>query len=228
MVRTSSQQSRVIRLACEAGCPTLGPPHSSSVLLVIVSPPSIPRASPLPPYPTLIFLMCVAWERRNTLDLAVADRLGRAARADQVSKGDLAGGATSAVLTVPVSMGYGVLALLPLVADTQYFRAVRRTGRGYALPIPGNFVTTHRRGAFVTAQEVTPSRTGMRLAHLSGHRTEIGHERIIRTCGVLALTRSTVAMWDSRSPGARGVAARVRRCTNADRRRDAPAWGAIG
>lgn len=29
-------------------------------------------------------------------------------------KGDLAGGATSAVLTVPVSMGYGVLALLPL------------------------------------------------------------------------------------------------------------------
>jgi SulP family sulfate permease len=29
-------------------------------------------------------------------------------------KGDLAGGVTSAVLTVPVSMGYGVLALLPL------------------------------------------------------------------------------------------------------------------
>jgi MFS superfamily sulfate permease-like transporter len=29
-------------------------------------------------------------------------------------KGDLAGGATSAILTVPVSMGYGVLALLPL------------------------------------------------------------------------------------------------------------------
>jgi MFS superfamily sulfate permease-like transporter len=29
-------------------------------------------------------------------------------------KGDLAGGVTSAVLTVPVSMGYGVLALAPL------------------------------------------------------------------------------------------------------------------
>jgi len=29
-------------------------------------------------------------------------------------KGDFAGGATSAVLTVPASMGYGVLALLPL------------------------------------------------------------------------------------------------------------------
>jgi len=44
-----------------------------------------------------------------------------------------------------------------LVADTQYFRVVRRTGRGYALPIPGNFVTVHRRGAFVTVQEVTPN-----------------------------------------------------------------------
>jgi len=123
-----------------------------------------------------------------------------------------------------------------LVADAQRFQAVRRIGRGYALPILGNFVTAHRRGAFVTVQEVTPNRTGMRLARLRGHRTQVGRERILRTCGVLALTRSTVAMWGSRSPGARGVmlgpgrtlAARVRRYTNADRRRDAPAWGATG
>jgi hypothetical protein len=39
---------------------------------------------------------------------------------------DLAGGATSAILTVPVSMGYGVLALLPL--GDQYISAAILAG----------------------------------------------------------------------------------------------------
>ena len=47
--------------------------------------------------------------RRGAINRAVSTRL------DLVKlKGDLAGGVTSAILTVPVSMGYGVLALAPL------------------------------------------------------------------------------------------------------------------
>ena len=47
--------------------------------------------------------------RRGAINRAVSTRLDLAKL-----KGDLAGGVTSAVLTVPVSMGYGVLALAPL------------------------------------------------------------------------------------------------------------------
>ncbi len=50
--------------------------------------------------------------RRGAINRAVSTRLDLAKL-----KGDLAGGVTSAVLTVPVSMGYGVLALLPLGVD---------------------------------------------------------------------------------------------------------------
>jgi hypothetical protein len=53
MVRTSSQQSRVIRLGCEAVCPTPGPDRSS-VLLVIVSPPASPA------FPVLVPLRALA------------------------------------------------------------------------------------------------------------------------------------------------------------------------
>jgi MFS superfamily sulfate permease-like transporter len=49
-------------------------------------------------------------------------------------KGDLAGGATSAILTVPVSMGYGVLALLPL--GDQYISVGILAGLYSAIFIP--------------------------------------------------------------------------------------------
>jgi MFS superfamily sulfate permease-like transporter len=50
-----------------------------------------------------------ARHRRGAINRAVSTRLDLAKL-----KGDLVGGVTSAVLTVPVSMGYGVLALAPL------------------------------------------------------------------------------------------------------------------
>ena len=49
-------------------------------------------------------------------------------------KGDLAGGATSAILTVPVSMGYGVLALLPL--GDQYISVAILAGLYSAIFVP--------------------------------------------------------------------------------------------
>jgi MFS superfamily sulfate permease-like transporter len=49
-------------------------------------------------------------------------------------KGDFAGGATSAVLTVPVSMGYGVLALLPL--GDQYISTGILAGLYSAMLVP--------------------------------------------------------------------------------------------
>jgi len=55
MVRTSSQQSRVIRLAGQAICPAPGPDRSS-VLLVIVSPPTAPALPVLVPLTALAVL----------------------------------------------------------------------------------------------------------------------------------------------------------------------------
>ena len=52
MVRTSSQQSKVIRLAGQASCPTPGPDRLS-VLLVVVFP------STAPPFPVLVPLTAI-------------------------------------------------------------------------------------------------------------------------------------------------------------------------
>jgi len=70
-----------------------------------------------------------AQPRRGATNRTVSKRFDLASL-----KGDIAGGATSAVLTVPVSMGYGVLALLPL--GDQYISVAILAGLYSAIFIP--------------------------------------------------------------------------------------------
>jgi hypothetical protein len=64
-------------------------------------------------------------------------------------KGDLAGGTTSAVLTVPVSMGYGVLALLPL--GDQYISVAVLAGLYSAIFLPLTILLLGDRNALMYA-----------------------------------------------------------------------------
>jgi MFS superfamily sulfate permease-like transporter len=65
-------------------------------------------------------------------------------------KGDLAGGATSAVLTVPVSMGVQVLALLPL--GDQYISVAILAGLYSAIFLPLTVLLLGDRNALMYAR----------------------------------------------------------------------------
>jgi SulP family sulfate permease len=102
-------------------------------------------------------------------------------------KGDLAGGVTSAVLTVPVSMGYGVLALLPL--GDQYISVAVLAGLYSAIFLPLTVLLLGDRNALMYAPRsvvtfLLASVIAGELAHAPGRQTLVLIFLIIFLAGI--------------------------------------------